>query len=272
MVRHALGYGRLFRIHHTVYSLVPLEALRPLAREHAAILACGLGAVLSHHSAAVVWKLRPPPADEIVHVTAVGSDCGRRRSGIRPHRVATLDRRDVRVVEGVPTTAPARTLLDIAPDLTDRELERAFDEAIAIRLMTRGHVIAMLERYPRRPAVGRLRALAQPERKATMTRSEAEECFYKLIRKSGLPEPATNVKVGRYEVDFMWRQQQLIVEIDGFAFHSSRAALERDHRRDAELQAAGYMVIRIGWRELMAQPEAVLVRIAVALTRRSPPG
>ena len=108
----------------SVYSLVPFPALPPLAVELAAVLACGDSALLSHHSAAATWGFRPSFNGD-VHVTV---DRQRRRPrtrhGIRVHRVSELDPRDVRRFQGIPITSPARALLEIAPDLSDRQLER----------------------------------------------------------------------------------------------------------------------------------------------------
>ena len=83
--------------------------------------------------------------------------------------------------------------------------------------------------------------------------------------------PGVNVRVGGHEVDFLWRKEALVVEVDGFEFHSSRAAFERDRLRDAGLQAAGFRVIRVTWRQLTEQSEATLVRIARALALSSGP-
>jgi len=90
-----------------------------------------------------------------------------------------------------------------------------------------------------------------------------------LLRRTGLPLPRTNVKVGRYEVDMLWRQERLVVEIDGFAFHSTRAAFERDRRRDADLQARGLKVMRVTWKQIVEEPEATLVRVARLLGARA---
>jgi very-short-patch-repair endonuclease len=68
-------------------------------------------------------------------------------------------------------------------------------------------------------------------------------------------------------VDFFWPTERLVVEIDGFAFHSSKPKFEKDRRRDAELAAAGLRVVRITWRQLVDEPEAVLVRLALTLAR-----
>ena len=85
------------------------------------------------------------------------------------------------------------------------------------------------------------------------------------MRAARLPRPETNVRVAGYEVDFLWRDHKLVVEVDGFAFHATRAAFERDRARDATLQAAGYRVIRLTWRQLTDEPHAVVARLASLL-------
>jgi very-short-patch-repair endonuclease len=101
------------------------------------------------------------------------------------------------------------------------------------------------------------------------TRREAERRMLELIRAARLPPPAVNVWLSGYEVDFFRREHQLVVETDGYAFHSSRRSFESDRRRDRDLQAAGHAVLRIKWRELKDAPEAVVAELAAALTRRA---
>jgi very-short-patch-repair endonuclease len=269
-IHSALRRKRLYPRHRGVYSIVPPLAMPPLAREHGAVLACGPGAYLSHHSAAAVWGIRPPqrPGTD-VDVTVVRRDAGRRRDGINVRRTAALDRRDVRRHEGIPIVSAARALLDIAPDLAARDAERACDEALVRNLTTLAAVNAMLDRYPRRRGTQILRELTTTGRHATVTQSEAEERMLALLRKGKIRLPEVNVKVGRYRADFYWRAEGVIVEIDGYRFHRGRAAFERDHERDAEHQAMGLLVIRITWRQLQREPEAVLVLIAGALAARA---
>ncbi|MEA2142481.1 MAG: hypothetical protein QOI64_911, partial [Solirubrobacteraceae bacterium] len=88
-----------------------------------------------------------------------------------------------------------------------------------------------------------------------------------LARMADLPRPETNARVLRYRADFRWRDQKLIVEIDGFATHGHRRAFENDRRRNAALVAAGYRVMQITWRQLTDEPIAVAARIAAALAR-----
>jgi very-short-patch-repair endonuclease len=228
-----------------------------------AVLACGAGTYVSHDSAAGMWGFRPP-VNESVHITAVGRR-SESRAGIRVHRVRSIDDRDTRRHSGLPITSPARTLLDIACDLSARELERAFDEAIASRLMTLAAARAAVLANGDRRGAARMRMLTSAERTTTMTRSEAEEMLLALVDQARLPRPEVNTRVGRFEVDFCWRSARIVVEVDGYAFHSSRAALERDHRRDAELQQLGFLVIRITWRELRFEPMTVVASVAGAL-------
>jgi very-short-patch-repair endonuclease len=82
-----------------------------------------------------------------------------------------------------------------------------------------------------------------------------------------LPHPVVNVTVGGYEIDFLWDPGRLVVEVDGFAYHSSARMFERDRRRDADLTAAGLRVMRVTWRQIVSEPEALVVRLAQALAQ-----
>jgi len=268
-IEYALARGRLYRRHHAVYSLVPFAVLPTLAVELSAVLACGETALLSHHSAAATWGFRSS-FNGLIDITAIGSAAAGGRPGIRAHRVTHLDPRDIRRYQNIPITSPARALLEIAPDLSDRELERALDEALIKRLITHAAIDAVANAYPNRRGVARLRARADPGRPTTETRSGGEEALLAMIRRANLPAPEVNAKVGSYIADFLWPTEKVIVELDGYDYHRGRAAFERDHQRDAEHQRMGYLVIRITGRQLAREPAAILVRIATALaTRRS---
>ena len=209
-----------------------------------------------------------PPEPGPVTLTAVGGEAGRSRPAITVHRVRSLDRRDTRRRSSLPVTSPARTLLDRAASLNDRRLERELDEALVRRLTSRTAIGELLDRCPRRAGAGRLRELIDPERTTTFTRADSEELMLALVRRGELPVPETNVVMESIEVDFLWRDERVIVEVDGWASHGTRAAVERDHRRDARLENEGWRVIRITWRQLTQEPEAVLVTIATALALR----
>jgi very-short-patch-repair endonuclease len=263
-IAHRVARGRLHRVHRGVY-LVGHPVLAPLAAEVAAVLACGPGAVLSHRSAAGLWGLLASTGP-VVDVTVPGRNPGP-RSGVLVHRVARLDRGDVTRRRGIAVTAPARTLLDLAELLPSRALERALEEAEIQGLARPRDVLALLERSPGRRGAALLRTLLRDGAERAVTRSEAEDRLLALLRAAGLSPTAVNVRVASHEVDAVWHPERLVVEVDGYAYHASRAAFERDRRRDADLQAAGYRVIRVTWRQLAEEPHALVARLAQALAR-----
>ena len=133
--------------------------------------------------------------------------------------------------------------------------------------MTTPSLDEQFSRYPRHRGTAALKAATRNE--PAYTRSEAERRLLELIRAARLPLPRTNARVGPYEVDFLWPDASLVVEVDGFAFHSTRAAFERDRRRDAELHRAGLHVLRVTWRQIEDEPEALVASVAVAYGQRS---
>jgi very-short-patch-repair endonuclease len=97
------------------------------------------------------------------------------------------------------------------------------------------------------------------------SRSDLERDFLALWRHHQLPAPEANVKLGRWEVDFLWRSQRLVVEIDSFVYHRGSVAFEDDHARDLDLRAAGYTVLRFTGRQLEKEPGRVAADVARAL-------
>jgi very-short-patch-repair endonuclease len=246
-VARRLADGWLRRLHRGVFLVGPLHGAR--TKEMAAVLACGSGAALSHCSAAALWGMTRPWLGPLEVTVTEGASRG--CAGIRVHRVQSVDPRDTRRREGVPTTSPARTLLDIAALVTSAQLSRALEEAQVQRLVTARQVAALLLRSGGRRGAAALREALQNQHDPSLTRSEAERRLLEQIRAAGLPQPKTNQVVLGYEVDFVWPELKLIVEVDGYAFHSSRAAFERDRRRDARLTAAGYRVVRLTYAQVL---------------------
>jgi hypothetical protein len=201
-----------------------------------------------------------------VEVTLAGRRA-RSRSGIRVHRAASLDPRDVRRVDGVPVTAPARTLVDLAR-ARDSRLDVALAEAQVLRLVRRRDLDAAVARATDPRGLPELRrALAAGA--DGPTRSELERSMLRLIDEAGLPRPAVNPRVGRYTVDFLWEREKVVVETDGFAAHGHRRAFEADRARDAELQARGHVVVRFTWRQLRESRVLVATRLAQVLAARA---
>ncbi len=250
-----------------VYAIGPIAG--PHAGEMAAVLACGEGAVLSHRTAAQLWGLLPHPANQSTVDVTVPAGRRIRRPGVHVHRPPALQRGETTSLKGIPITTPDRTILDIGLAVSPRELEQAVAEAQRRRLANRGALLSLIARHRGRAGTRVLRTLLEDNEGPALTRSQAEERLLALLRKAQLPAPDVNVRLGPYEVDFVWREAGLAVEVDGFAFHGDRAAFEADRRRDAELAARGFNVIRVTWRQLVDEPKATLVRIGQALARLS---
>jgi len=244
--------GRLHVVHRGVY-IVGRTKIGQRGRWVAAALAYGEGAVLSHRSAAALWGLIRAPG-RIVDVTSAS---GRgRRPGIRLHR-GRLHPNERTTQDGIPVTCVARTLLDLAEALDERGLERAFEEADRLGLLKMGAVDLACERGVGRRPVALCRRVMDRARMPHTARSPLEDRFARFCDERNLPPPSLNVEVLGREVDAFWPAKQLIVELDGFAYHHHRAAFERDRARDAALQTAGYRVVRLTHRRLDREAGAV---------------
>jgi very-short-patch-repair endonuclease len=156
-----------------------------------------------------------------------------------------LSDEDRAAVDGIPCTTWARTLLDIAPLIDDRALEKAVERAEILELYDHRAIVSLLARAEGQPGTRRLAnavGIARPGQ--TVTNSPLEELMLALCRDWGLPEPEVNAEIllggERAQVDFLWRAQRVVVEIDGFRYHRGRAAFRRDRRRDRLLELAGY--------------------------------
>jgi very-short-patch-repair endonuclease len=254
----------LHRRHRGVY-IVGHLALAPMADEAAALLACGERSVISHRSAACLWGLvdRPPV---IVEVTIVGRRC-RRRDGLRIHKIAALSSSDVRRKEGIRVTSPARTIVDLAAETGDIELEALIAEGRATRILRDGELESALRRAGKQKGTARLKRMLQSEAGRAMTRSETERICRRLLQAAGLPQPKTNRRLGPYEVDFLWPDERVVLEVDSYGFHGDRRAFERDRRKTMVLEDAGYHVIRITRRQLLEEPYWVVAHIARVLDR-----
>jgi very-short-patch-repair endonuclease len=239
-------------------------ALEPLAAETAALLYAGDDTVLSHGTAAALWGLTAAPP--LVAITVIRRHI-RPHEQLRVHRVQTLDARDVRIHQGFPVTAPARTIIDLTGSSGADAGHRALNEARVRKLVSDQELEAAIARCPGRKGTALVRRLLTTEHGRGFTRHEAERRLRALVADAQLPPPELNRRLLGYEVDALWRSARIVVEVDGFAAHGQRTAFERDRRKDQVLAAAGYQVIRVTWRQIEDEPLAVVARIAQAMAR-----
>jgi very-short-patch-repair endonuclease len=250
--------GRLHPLHAGVYA-VGHSAISRQGRWLAAVLASGPAAVLSHLSAAALWGIRPNSRSRI-DVTVPH----RSRSSDAIHRHLSVLPEDERtVVDGIPVTSAPRTIFDLAATSTIDQVESAIRQSEYRRLYDRLSLVDLVERYPGRGGVRRLRvALTRVEMlPAGRARSPLEERFLPFLRRYGLPRPRLNawITVGekRFQVDCRWPGTRQAVELDSWEAHGTRSAFREDRARDRILGAAGYSVTRISWAQLDDEPEAV---------------
>lgn len=224
----------------------------------AVVLACGEGAVLSHGSAAALWGLLRP-IDGPIHVSVPLTTGRLKRRGIHLHRCPSLAELSsspsssaIRGGRGgqlfvtyrhrIPVTTVQRTIDDLDGTVPPYLLRRARRQAELMGIRLNG---------------------AEGKR----SRSELEEDFLALCHRHRLPSPETNVKIGRWEVDFVWREHQVVVETDSFTYHRGSVSFHDDHARDLDLRQRGFTVLRFSERQLEDEPQRVIADVAAALSR-----
>jgi very-short-patch-repair endonuclease len=202
-------------------------------------------AFLSHLSAAHLWRMLPT-GEGSVHVSLRGDSGRAKRDGIRVHRTSTLTPGEITRHLGIPVTTPSRTIADLR---SGRRHDRISASRLRTALRQAGVLGLQIDAIDRDP-----------------TRSELERTFLHVCRACRLPAPEVNVEVDGMEVDFLWRSRCLVVETDGYRFHRGRAAFEEDRRRDLRLRASGMQVVRIGYEQLMREPQQAADVIQTILT------
>jgi hypothetical protein len=261
-IAYRIAIGRLHRVYRGVYSVG-----RPpkTAHEHAmaAVLACGERAALSHHSALALWGLAEWRWSAI-HVTVPGD---RRPNGIKVHRATGLTSRDFRTHERIRMTSPARTILDCAPGLTAKQLSRAVNDGRRSPQthLRPWHLAEVIARYPYHPGAKKLKPFLDV--KGGPTRSDWEDAFPAFCHQFELPEPVMSTDVAGHEVDALWPEHRVIIELDSWDFHQDRRAFESDRDRDADTLAAGYLTIRITWERIEQRSAREAARLHEILKR-----
>jgi hypothetical protein len=272
---HALGYsksaiekavknGHLHSIDRGVYA-VGHTRLSLYGRCFAAVFACGPGAVLSHFSAAWLHGLaRWSP--EPFHVT--GPVARRPRLPVRIHRARRLEAADREVVEGIPVTAVPRMLLDLAAAVKFEQLEKIVERAEEREIFDLQPVEDLLARTVGHHGHGRLRKAIALYTPSSFTRSGLEKRFLELWGETGHPRPHMNYVEHGFELDCYWPEFRFVVELDVFETHGTRAAFERDRKRQEDLLLHGIVMTRVTGPRLEREPKKVIERVARLLAQR----
>jgi very-short-patch-repair endonuclease len=260
-----IGHGQLHEVFRGVY-VIGARRISRMGRWKAAVLAGGDGVLLSHRSAARLWRLLPPASGRIDVTCPPGRIV--RRKGIVSHESAVRDDEWL-VKDGISVTSPFRTIFDLAARVPMREVERAFHEAEVREVTDRVSLPMLLERYPGRRGAKKVRALLESPEPMTITRNDFEEAFLSLVDAHGLPRPRMNAHLairGRFfEIDALWEEQSFAVELDSRGVHGTRKRFESDRQRDRILVAEGWRTMRVTWQQLQVEPEAIMGDLRLAL-------
>jgi very-short-patch-repair endonuclease len=266
MTHDRVRRGQLVRLHRGVYA-VGHRHLRREARWLAAVLAAGPGAALSHRDAAALHGLQRPGSHRRIEVTTTGRASSSDR--IRVYATTTLDAEDLTTRDGIPVTTVARTLIDLAGTVSPTQLARAMNEAERLGLFDLTAVEGALERTARRKGRGHaaMRSALQEARtvRIHLTNSELEARFLALVVENDLPQPTLNANVNGMQVDAVWREHKLAVELDGYAYHDTPAAFQTDRDRGNDLARAGYTLLRFTHGHVVRRPDEVAARVAEML-------
>ncbi len=223
------------------------------------------GSVASHKTAAWIWELRRW-RPETIHVTAPTRQRAKRDFVVHFARLAPEDQA---VVEGIPVTSVARTVLDLAPEETTRNLHQMMDRAEERKTFDLRRFDRLLARAGGHPGRAKLRhALDTFKPEVAVLRSDLERRFRDLVLAAGLPRPATNVFVAGYELDCYWEAEGFAVELDAFSTHGSPLSFETDRERADDLLLAGIEMIRVTGMRLDREPRETIARVAAHLARR----
>jgi predicted transcriptional regulator of viral defense system len=262
-IDHRIRTGRLHPLHRGVYVVG-----RPYATDHgrwmAAVLACGDDAVISHSSAAALWRMGREERNLIeLSLPSLSRRC---RPGLRVHQRPALKKRDLTREFGIPCTTPVQTLIDMSLRLDRPGIERMINEADKYSLTHPPQLREALDRRAGEPGVARLRFILD-RRTFRLTKEELERRFLPLAEKAGLPVPLTGQFVNEFEVDFYWPDLGLVVETDGLRYHRTPAEQARDRLRDQTHTAAGLTPLRFTHEQVRYEPDHVLKILAQTASR-----
>ncbi len=269
-VARLVKHGVLQREHSGTYSFGHPNRSR-VGRWHAAVLAGGPGAVLSHRSAARLWgfvRWEGAAPDIIVAKSKTLT-----QTAVATHRCRFLEE-DVVEINGMRVTTPMRTLVDLADVVPERVLADAFDQAMLLALYDQTALDDVLARARGRRGLRKLRrVLADLTDSPRPFESGLERLAFRILVDHGLPAPEVNVRIevapGRYRrADLYYRDLRLVIEVDG-PHHRLPHRRRKDMVRDTELAGVGDHVERFSDTLIMSDPAGFAAAVAAAREQRA---
>jgi very-short-patch-repair endonuclease len=189
----------------------------------------------------------------------------RHRDGLVVHHTR-LAAEHVMTLQGIRVTTVLRTMLDLATVLTQRGLERAFEEAQVLSGLLPAAVAAEVMMRTGHRGSRRLRAVLVGAVDPADVRSVLELRFLRMCAKHGLARPEVNKRLGRWRPDFFWPAARVVVETDSWRHHRTAAKRLQDARKDASLCEMGLRVIRLRWVDVAEHPRTTADVLRQALS------
>jgi len=216
----------------------------------------GDGAVVSHSPAAGLFEFIGFPA----RGTEVSVPRSRRRArGITVHRPMSLTRVDITVVDSIPVTTPARTLIDLAACVDADVLEDALDDALRRGLVSLPRLRWRMRELGARRA---LTNLVAARAHGGVTESRLEARMLRALRAAALPKPKIQHRIGHYRVDFAYPELRIAIECDGYQYHSSRRSFDADRARRNALTRLGWTVLHVTWSDVQDVVDTLAAMLA----------
>jgi len=263
-IRKRVGRGVYSRLHRGVYSIGGSPASWRRDIVGLVMSVPGLAAA-SHKTAAYMWDMSSIEPRHAEIVTIRHERIVRRHPQV--HESVDLEQRDVVVIDGIPTTTPVRTIVDLGATASTRYVEHCLDTALRLHMFDLEGVERLITRVARsgRNGIGTIRPLVEERLGwSSLTESPLEDLFRRLVSKSSLPMPVEQFEVfdrlGHKvcRVDFSYPSRMIVIELDSERWHMDAATFQLDRRKQNELQALGWMVFRFTWRQLQDDPAHVL--------------
>lgn len=261
IMRRRLARGRWVQLHPDVFRLAgaPQSWQQSL---HAAWLAAGPAAVVSHRAAAHVWEL-PGIAPDVELTLPIGNNPY--VPGVRVHHSRALPPIDVAQHDGLPVTTASRTLIDLSAALDRTALQRVFDHCLGQRLTTTAFLTRRLDSLGHQGRAGSARLselLAEASGDGRRPESELERGLWDLLVQLPGPRPMAQYEVRlpggrRARLDVAYPDIRLGIEADSYAHHSSPSDWANDHTRRNALVAAGWRILPVTWDDVFRRPESV---------------
>ncbi|MGI8517602.1 MAG: DUF559 domain-containing protein [Acidimicrobiia bacterium] len=269
MLSRQVQNGVLLRPFEGVYVVSGSPATWERAVE-VAVMASAASAVASHATACHLYGLARRP--RTIEVTVSGTT--RRNREWIIHRSTDLIPADVQLITGIPSTTPARTMADVGIPWGGTFAGRCLDEAVRLGLTTDQEVAAVVHRVGRkgRNGVGPIRLVLMTRLGwAGLTESQIESECVRILQAAGVDLPDPQITIRRKDgkviarVDFVFREVMLVIQIDGWAYHSDRRSFRSDRRSQNAMVLQGYRVLRFTAFDVMAAPEYVVAQVVAAL-------